>query len=729
MKRVLAAVCCAALAAGPGAGMPVSSLLAPRTNLAARISAAGWTVVPSAGGWRVTGRGGRVVLTPIGSARWDLSGWNYAGTVLVNRGGYAVIVEGRLDNPGAQDWTDCSPSTAVILPGESAVLGFPFTRPDASYAGAEIFRPQLARPNGHRLHWRAFDPADVRALRLTVQSAGPDVQLEVAAPYAAWPVDAQRDRGLEAMPYLDALGQVRALEWPGKTADEDALRAQLQRAAAVAQAAAWPTGFDRFGGWAAGPQLKATGRFRTEKRDGRWWLVDPDGRLFWSAGVCCAGWEAATAVTSARRTAGFFAWLPDRDDPAAAVALRTGKRGDSINFPALNLWRAFGTNWMPRATELIHGELHAWGVNTLGAWSGEAVLQARRTPYTLTTSVWWPVWRDGDAHRPSPFGAEFGTNLRGELRKLEWAKDDPYCLGVFVDNELAWPDQFAPAVLAAAGWEPVRAWVVEQLRGKYVDLAGLNQAWGTAAGGWSNLLAHATGDVARADIESLYEPYARTYFAACRAAINDVLPGALYLGCRTHRGPQVLGRAARGLVDVFSANCYDARAAVRQVDDDVDLPVLVGEFHFGAVDRGVPSPGLRAVADQRQRGLAYAQYLASALSNPRMVGCHWFQWLDQSAAGRGDRENHQVGFVDVAGRPYPEFVAGVARANARLYEARAVGGRTEEVLGRLVDSSAGLSWRRGDPAPSSDGPPPLPDALLRTRGSGRLQPDGGKEVR
>ena len=58
----------------------------------------------------------------------------------------------------------------------------------------------------------------------------------------------------------------------------------------------------------------------------------------------------------------------------------------------------------------------------------------------------------------------------------------------------------------------------------------------------------------------------------------------------------------------------------------------------------------------KAKGLAYARYLASALANPKFVGVHWFQWIDQSAGGRRDRENHQVGLVDVTGRSHVPFV-------------------------------------------------------------------------
>ena len=163
------------------------------------------------------------------------------------------------------------------------------------------------------------------------------------------------------------------------------------------------------------------------------------------------------------------------------------------------------------------------------------------------------------------------------------------------------------------------------------------------------------------------------------------MPDKLYLGCRTVRSVNALGRGAAQHVDVFSANAYEARIRPREVPVEVDIPILVGEFHFGAANRGVPSPGLSAVWDQRQRGLAFTQYLASALADPRFVGVHWFQWIDQSAAGRWDRENHQIGFVDVTGRAYPEFVDAVSRATESMYSARSSNRSTEQILETLID--------------------------------------------
>ena len=39
-------------------------------------------------------------------------------------------------------------------------------------------------------------------------------------------------------------------------------------------------GRDRWGGSLSGPRLAATGRFRVQRQDGGWWIVDPGGRLY-----------------------------------------------------------------------------------------------------------------------------------------------------------------------------------------------------------------------------------------------------------------------------------------------------------------------------------------------------------------------------------------------------------------------------------------------------------------
>ena len=127
-------------------------------------------------------------------------------------------------------------------------------------------------------------------------------------------------------------------------------------------------------------------------------------------------------------------------------------------------------------------------------------------------------------------------------------------------------------------------------------------------------------------------------------------------------------------VSVDSKHCLNAWAeslADLRLPDGIDKPVLIGEWHFGALDRGKFHASLRPVASQQARGEAYEECVASALENPWVVGTHGHQFGDQATTGRDDGENFQNGFVDVCDTPYTETVAACSRIGYRLYEARA----------------------------------------------------------
>jgi hypothetical protein len=96
--------------------------------------------------------------------------------------------------------------------------------------------------------------------------------------------------------------------------------------------------------------------------------------------------------------------------------------------------------------------------------------------------------------------------------------------------------------------------------------------------------------------------------------------------------------------------------------------VIIGEFHFGALDRGLPATGLRGVASQADRGVAYRRYLESGAANPNLVGVHYFILNDQAVLGRFDGENYQIGFQDVCHTPYPELVEQAQAAHEAMYD-------------------------------------------------------------
>ena len=148
-------------------------------------------------------------------------------------------------------------------------------------------------------------------------------------------------------------------------------------------------------------------------------------------------------------------------------------------------------------------------------------------------------------------------------------------------------------------------------------------------------------------------------------------PKNLYLGCRFAWANDRAVRAAARYCDVISFNLYRDSVADFRLPEGIEKPVIIGEFHFGALDRGLFHPGLRPVTDQRERGRAYARYVRGALANPCLVGTHWFQYFGQATTGRGDGENYQNGFVDVCDTPYPETVTACREVGYGLYRLRA----------------------------------------------------------
>ena len=112
---------------------------------------------------------------------------------------------------------------------------------------------------------------------------------------------------MESLPYLDELGQVSAIHWPGKANNPEEARNTMQSEFKQAKKEAKDKRLSKFDyGWIDGPKMKATGRFRTQKVNEKWWLIDPDGYLFFSVGPCLTGNRAKRLPFPRERTLPFF---------------------------------------------------------------------------------------------------------------------------------------------------------------------------------------------------------------------------------------------------------------------------------------------------------------------------------------------------------------------------------------------------------------------------------------
>jgi hypothetical protein len=492
------------------------------------------------------------------------------------------------------------------------------------------------------------------------------------------------------LPFVDRFGQFAHADWPGKIHDDAELqRAKAQEDAWLAANADGPAP-DRnaWGGWTKGPQLRAAGRFRTEKVNGNWWLVDPDGRLFFSHGVDCVRDEAATGVQH-RET--YFDWLPEKGSPFEAFygqgnwAPHGFYKGRGMvrtfDFARANLLRKYGERWYDTFTERAHLRIRAWGLNTIANWSDNKVYLQRRTPYTVCLNTSGPRIEGSDGwwgKFPDPYAPEFGDGIRARAleQRQKGTADDPWCIGYFVDNELSWGKDdrsLAWSALLSPAAQPAKLAFKTWLEGKYATPAALNAAWDTSFASWDAFLANTNKPAeARcgADLEAFHAQLAEQYFRVIRDAVKAAAPDALYLGCRIAWGAPSVYRAAAKYCDIVSVNTYQKQATKDLPEGSEDKPMINGEFHFGALDRGLFHTGLVATKDQAERAACYVTFVESCLKHPRYVGTHWFQWRDQALTGRSDGENYQIGFLTVTDQPYPELVDAARKIGATMYETR-----------------------------------------------------------
>jgi hypothetical protein len=326
-------------------------------------------------------------------------------------------------------------------------------------------------------------------------------------------------------------------------------------------------------------------------------------------------------------------------------------------------------------------------VNTIANWSDPEIYLKRKTPYvgTIHTGGQPIQGSEGTWHKfPDPFDAGFRAGLRERLAKEKGkTTDDAWCIGYFVDNELTWRDEayLAQGVLMSGPEQPAKKVLVDELKSKYRTIEKLNAAWWSKYGSWDELLAsreEPDRKKAREDLVGFNVKIVRKYFSTIRDVIKKEAPEKLYLGCRFdfHSYPEgqrelewVL-RIAAEYCDVVSFNRYRFSANTLRLPDSIDKPVIIGEWHMGALDRGMFHTGLRSVASQGERSEAYHSYVLGGLENPYLVGAHWFQYKDQATTGRGDGENYQIGFIDICDTPYTETIEACRQVGYNLYEYR-----------------------------------------------------------
>lgn len=340
-----------------------------------------------------------------------------------------------------------------------------------------------------------------------------------------------------------------------------------------------PVGKDQlsaYGGYMGAWRSTASGFFRTEFRDKRWWFIDPQGYPFISVGMNTLNLRLF------------------KDEPGDTEA----KAGRTLDF------------------------MRQYGFNTIGRWSDvNSLNQAKaRMPYT-TTQSFMAIYRN---KRPASFGKrgyvnqtipvfdEAFVDFADEYAKRMVArlKDDPWVLGHYTDNEL-----------------PIRPNALKL----YLALPSTDRGHQEAVR-WLAARKRKADKYSKEDNDAFVEHVAFTYYTVVSNALRKHAPNHLVIGSRQHGRTitQALLRGSRPL-DVVSLNYYHAWSpspnSMTGWVRNSGRPFIQSEWYARKSDlsRKFRGAGFR-VATQLDRGLFYQNHALGLMDHPGAIGWHWFKF-------------------------------------------------------------------------------------------------------
>jgi hypothetical protein len=600
------------------------------------------------------GKQGRLVVRLAASRVTNLGGRTRLEVVLRAAGPIPALVNIlALDDAG-----NSVASSRGIRQGETVTNRVAFLRRFPVQIGDKLRGLKNHFPGGFgtaEQPWTFVDPSSMATLAIqAIEESGADIELlsiQAAGAYQTppWLAELTPDG---FFPFVDPWGQFRHAHWPEKILSDEDLARRTHRERLALEADPRPSNWNRFGGWQDGPRLQATGHFRVERVGGRFTLVDPEGRLFFSIGLTTVTSKFAASPVTDRED---YFQLPRGGDAISVFLQKNTFRSwqgfyanrdfQQFSFSEANLFRKYGDSYALSNRELIHRRLPAWGINSIGAWGEEPLLRMGKTVYFAMLAPDAPkvatVAKLVDIYHPD-FEAKFASHAAA----WKFIRQDPACAGIFFNNEIHWGESGEATVKAILKAPPGQAW-----RQRLEALMGREGFDG--------------------DLNALGEGVYRDYYETIHRLVKKYFPEKLFFGQREAWGWADNARSRHHSfvnADVFSANLYHADVAWVAPPRGIEKPILIGEFHFGASDTGLGAA--MGAETQADRARAYRHYLGSALDNPWVVGAHWFQYGDQPVSGRFDGESINTGFVTVGDIPYQALVATAREVGEAMYARR-----------------------------------------------------------
>jgi hypothetical protein len=479
---------------------------------------------------------------------------------------------------------------------------------------------------------------DSIGIRMRVPIGNPEIEIRSIS----LSVEDPGDQYLGDMPSVDEFGQWNLGDYEGKAYSLEQLKKEWEAEDNEVVSTA-DYNYSTYGGYLQ-KQVKATGFFRTEKIDGRWWFVDPEGYLFLSVGVDCVNPGGGGNAKEIDKRRNMYKELP----PAEIMpgTRPGGNRTNDASFGLWNLYRRYGEDYRAKSNELAIKRMDKWGLNTIANWSSAAVYDQNKKAFMLQLrgiGIERGLMGLSDVYAPD-FAAKTDSSMKSYLSQY---KDNPWLIGYFVGNEPAWLEQEERlcSLILEGEDRPIKAALTAYLK---------------------------NGDTPELRKKFIYDTFA-TFLRTVKNTFRRHDANHLNLGIRFGNIGEMdeeLLRICKESFDVLSFNCYDLYPNKEMMDRALriaDLPMIIGEYHFGTVDRGM-AQSLWQVNSQQERGVAYRYYTETAYSHPGLTGTAYFQWCDQDLTGRrNDGENYNCGLIDVTDRPYKYQVEAMMETAKRLY--------------------------------------------------------------
>ena len=356
------------------------------------------------------------------------------------------------------------------------------------------------------------------------------------------------------------------------------------------------TTVDAWGGRLDRPALHATGFFRTEKIGDRWWLVTPDGHLYFNVAVNCVSSPKNSGNTN---TATFARRAPDE--------LR------DLGFNGTGNWSD------PALAALPHPLPWCLRLDFASSFAKEHGQTYETSGHTGFNEQCIPV-----------FHPDFPAWCKNRAASLDRTAMDPSVLGIFTDNELQCPKDLLDRSLRLdtnnpyfnPGRAAAEAWLTA--RGKPLDSSKLTLR----------------------DRDEFIAYVFANYARIAHDAIRDHDTNHLILGSRYNEHATQLDNpwfwpAVGPWIDVAAVNYYHFWGPQR---DDIEAwsaamnrPILLTEWYSKALD----APGLSnsggagwLVRAQSDRADYYQHFALAAMETPSLVGFHYFKYLDDPASSK-----------------------------------------------------------------------------------------------